>query len=139
MAKQEVAFTKGFFISADGQVSADLGSGILTYEEVRQPKEFPVADSFLGRSVGMRPDGSVDISLDFKPDRLDEQQVGGSHYKDRELTPWQIIDADFTKEGACGFYRGNALKYLLRNKGEDRLEDLKKAQHYITKLIEALS
>lgn len=59
-----------------------------------------------------------------------ERQVGGDHYRKFKIQPWDIID-----EYGLTFYAGNALKYLLRNKG-NRLEDLKKARHYLDKLIE---
>lgn len=63
---------------------------------------------------------------------LDRRQVGGSHYRDMPIQPWDIIDAF-----GLGFYDGNALKYLLRagRKGS-RLEDLRKCRHYLDKLIE---
>ena len=40
-----------------------------------------------------------------------DKQVGGSHYKDKKLQPWDIIDAL-----ELNFYEGNALKYLIRYK-----------------------
>lgn len=57
-------------------------------------------------------------------------QVGGNHYRKYKIQPWDVID-----EYGLDFYAGNALKYLLRDK-KDRLEDLKKARHYLDKLIE---
>lgn len=65
--------------------------------------------------------------------RLDEKQVGGDHYKRRKITPWEIIDVY-----DLDFYAGNALKYLLRAKDKNGVEDLKKAQHYVEKLISKL-
>tara|TARA_R110000851_G_scaffold120143_2_gene248298 strand:+ start:1775 stop:2125 length:351 start_codon:yes stop_codon:yes gene_type:complete len=56
-------------------------------------------------------------------------QVGGDHYIKHTIRPWDIID-----EYDLGYYGGNALKYLLRDKG-DRKEDLEKARHYIAKMI----
>jgi hypothetical protein len=68
-----------------------------------------------------------------------DTQIGGQHYKKLGTAePWKIVDAAFTAEAAAGFYRGNALKYLLRNKS-DAVEDLKKARHYLDRLIEVLS
>ena len=57
-------------------------------------------------------------------------QIGGRHYLELKIQPWQIIDA-------CGlnFYEGNVLKYILRRKG-NRIEDLQKAIHYLEHLIE---
>lgn len=56
-------------------------------------------------------------------------QVGGSHYKELRIEPWDIIEAN-----GLDFWKGNALKYLLRNK--NGVEDLRKAIHYIQKAIE---
>ena len=58
------------------------------------------------------------------------RQVGGDHYKDHAIQPWDIID-----EYELNYYEGNVLKYLLRCKGE-RLEELRKSQHYLEKEIE---
>ena len=66
-------------------------------------------------------------------------QVGGDHYKKLgSAEPWKIVDATFTQEAAAGFYRGNVIKYILRNK-QNHVEDLKKARHYLDKLIEVMS
>ena len=58
-------------------------------------------------------------------------QVGGHHYKDKAMQPWDIIDA-----WELNFYAGNVIKYILRYKHKDGLQDLQKARHYIDKLIE---
>ncbi len=62
----------------------------------------------------------------------EKTQVAGNHYKKYlHIQPWHIIDAY-----KMGFYDGNALKYLLRYKDKNGIEDLKKAKHYLEKLIE---
>ena len=68
----------------------------------------------------------------------DDYQVGGSHYKDMPMQPWAVIDT-WPPEQRIGFYRGNALKYLLRagSKG-NASQDAQKAEHYCRKLAEAL-
>lgn len=62
-------------------------------------------------------------------------QVGGDHYKRMPVEPWTIIDT-WPLEQQVGFYRGNAVKYMMRAgmKG-GWVGDLKKAQHYLDKLI----
>ncbi len=60
-----------------------------------------------------------------------EVQVGGDHYKKQTIQPWDAITA-----WKLGFLDGNAVKYLARWKTKNGLQDLRKAQHYITKLIE---
>jgi hypothetical protein len=67
------------------------------------------------------------------PDRTTrDEQVGGNHYRQFKIQPWDVID-----EYGLDFYRGNVVKYLLRagHKGV-KLEDLKKARHYLDRVIE---
>ncbi len=64
--------------------------------------------------------------------KASSKQVGGTHYKQETIQPWDIID-----EYELGFYEGNVLKYLLRDKGNKK-EDLQKAAHYLEKIIEGL-
>lgn len=62
----------------------------------------------------------------------DLEQVGGSHYIDHKIRPWDIID-----EYGLNFYEGNIVKYLLRDKpGNSRLEELEKLRHYADKCID---
>lgn len=67
---------------------------------------------------------------------VDSKQVGGSHYKTKGIQPWAYMEANYTKEEFVGYLRGNAHKYLDRYKDKNGIEDLKKAIHYIEKLIE---
>jgi hypothetical protein len=67
-----------------------------------------------------------------------DKQVGGTHYKDMAIQPVDVIEANFTKEEVIGYYRGNAVKYLLRagNKtGNSFGQELAKAVHYCELLI----
>ncbi len=63
--------------------------------------------------------------------KANEVQVGGDHYKNHTIQPWDAITA-----WKLGFLDGNAVKYLARWRTKSGLQDLRKAQHYITKLIE---
>lgn len=66
-----------------------------------------------------------------------QQQVGGSHYRDMEVQPWDAMKAWMTPAEFKGFLRGNAIKYLARcDKKGAPVEDLRKARHYIDRLIE---
>lgn len=60
-----------------------------------------------------------------------EIQIGGSHYKKNKIQTW-----DFIVQNGIGFLEGNAIKYLSRWKDKGGIEDLRKARHYIDKLIE---
>ena len=66
------------------------------------------------------------------------RQIAGNHYKRLDVQPWDVIDYG-PKEQAIGFYRYNALKYVMRagEKGDFK-EDIAKAQHYLEKLLEIL-
>ena len=65
-------------------------------------------------------------------------QVGGSHYLGKKVQPWDAMEAWMSPEEFKGFLRGNAIKYLARCWDKNGVEDLRKANHYITKLIEVV-
>jgi len=69
--------------------------------------------------------------------RADDLQIGGSHYKDMALTPWEVMEAVLTHEEFVGFLKGNVIKYAMRQGrkiGAD--DDADKAKHYLAKLDE---
>lgn len=67
----------------------------------------------------------------------DSHQPGGDHYiKKGAYQPWHVMQAWMTPEAFGGFLAGNALKYLARWRDKNGVEDLKKARHYLDKLIE---
>lgn len=68
--------------------------------------------------------------------RADDLQVGGDHYKNMGVQPWKAMESWMTPEQFAGFLRGNAIKYLARCDAKGGLDDVKKARHYIDKLIE---
>lgn len=68
-----------------------------------------------------------------------DRQVGGSHYTDMQVEPWDVIDT-WPLEQRIGFYRGSALKYLMRMGSKDeRAKEVAKAAHYCEKLSEVLN
>ncbi len=60
-----------------------------------------------------------------------DTQVGGSHYVTRTIQPWDYIAAN-----KLDFFQGNIVKYVTRFREKGGVDDLKKAQHYLEKLIE---
>lgn len=73
------------------------------------------------------------------PETARDIQVGGSHYKDMNVQPWDVIDS-WPLEQRIGFYRGNALKYIMRMGAKDvSLQEIQKGMHYLQKLVETLS
>jgi hypothetical protein len=67
------------------------------------------------------------------------RQVGGDHYKSLGVEPWTVVDT-WPAEQQIGYYRGNALKYIMRLGTKDELPvDAAKGQHYTQKLVEVLN
>lgn len=64
-------------------------------------------------------------------------QVGGDHYTSLEVQPWDAMESWMTPAEFQGFLKGNVIKYIARDK-HDNVEDLRKARHYLDKLIEEL-
>jgi hypothetical protein len=60
-----------------------------------------------------------------------ETQVAGSHYKTKQIQPWDYIAAN-----ELGYFEGNIVKYVSRWRDKGGVDDLRKAQHYLQKLIE---
>jgi hypothetical protein len=60
-----------------------------------------------------------------------DTQVGGSHYKNKAIQPWDFIAAN-----GLGYLEGNVVKYVSRWQDKDGAADLYKALHYLEKLIE---
>lgn len=68
-----------------------------------------------------------------KPELLkaNDTQVGGQHYKAKTIQPWDFIAAN-----GLGYFEGNIVKYVSRWRDKGGLDDLRKARHYLDKLIE---
>jgi hypothetical protein len=62
-----------------------------------------------------------------------DMQTGGTHYQ-VAIQPWDYIIAN-----NLGYLEGNVIKYVTRYKNKGGIEDLRKAQHYLSKLIEVNS
>jgi hypothetical protein len=60
-----------------------------------------------------------------------DKQIGGNHYRLKSIQPWDYIAAN-----DIGYFEGNIIKYVSRWRNKGGLDDLRKAQHYLEKLIE---
>lgn len=58
-------------------------------------------------------------------------QVGGSHYQKYVIQP-----IEFIVKNNIPFLEANVIKYIVRYKDKNGLEDLNKAKHYLEMLIE---
>jgi hypothetical protein len=60
-----------------------------------------------------------------------DTQVSGTHYKDFKIQPIEFIHAN-----NIPFIEGNILKYVMRHKTKNGIDDLMKARHYIDLLMQ---
>lgn len=60
-----------------------------------------------------------------------DQQIAGNHYKDKAIQPW-----DYIVGNRLGYLEGNVVKYVSRWREKGGIDDLRKARHYLDKLIE---
>lgn len=65
-----------------------------------------------------------------------DTQVGGSHYKDMAIQPWQAMEAWLTAEEYRGYHKGVAIAYLARERDKGGVEDIKKTIHHLQRLVE---
>ncbi len=71
------------------------------------------------------------VTVAAVPVSANATQQGGDHYKSKAIQPW-----DFIASNNLGFLEGNIVKYVTRWKDKGGVDDLRKAQHYLQKLIE---
>lgn len=71
--------------------------------------------------------------------KCNQTQIGGDHYAKRSIQPWDAMEAWMRQIEFAGYLRGNVIKYLCRYPDKGGVEDLKKASHYLAKLIEVES
>ena len=68
-----------------------------------------------------------------------DTQVAGDHYKKMGVEPWDVVDS-WPLEQRIGYYRGGALKYLMRMGSKDQsAQEIAKGKHYMEKLLEVLN
>jgi hypothetical protein len=82
------------------------------------------------KGFGLAPVKQEEKTVQYDANAL---QVGGEHYKSKDIQPWDAIHA-----WGLGFFSGNVVKYVARHREKNGVEDLKKARHYLDKLIEIM-
>ena len=75
--------------------------------------------------------------------KAEDMQIGGTHYKEMGAAPWGVLKQWLTPAQFKGFLLGTTVKYLARVnvkdvEGKGGLQDIKKAHHTLTYLIEQL-
>ena len=105
-------------------------------------KESDMNHDKLKQYIGEQQDERVEslmhqTQLAKKP-RANTQQVGGNHYKNMGVEPWDVIDT-WPLYQRIGAYRAGALKYIMRMGGKDEeAQEIGKGIHYLEKLLEVL-
>jgi hypothetical protein len=61
-----------------------------------------------------------------------DKQIGGEHYKKYKIQP-----VEFIMQNNIPYAEGNVIKYILRHRDKNGIEDLKKAIHYIELIIDS--
>lgn len=73
------------------------------------------------------------------PQKTEEDPINPSHYKQGGIECIDAIEAALTPEEFRGFLKGTTFKYLWRCNHKGRtIEDLKKAQWYLDRLVQSL-
>ena len=62
---------------------------------------------------------------------MSANNTGPGHYKDKPMQVWDYVVAN-----NLGYLEGNVVKYISRWRQKGGVDDLRKAKHYIEKLIE---
>jgi hypothetical protein len=68
----------------------------------------------------------------------DRHQIGGDHYLNMGIQPWEAMESWMSHEEFIGYLRGNIIKYVARCWEKNGVEDLRKASHYIDKLVQKI-
>lgn len=63
-------------------------------------------------------------------------EANGAHYNRNGIDVIKFSELQFGKDELKGFYRINVLKYVTRYDRKNGIEDLRKAEVYLAKLIE---
>lgn len=62
-------------------------------------------------------------------------KINPMHYRVGGIETIDYIKSKMTPEGFEGYLQGNIIKYISRYKNKNGIEDLQKAEWYLTKLI----
>ena len=72
----------------------------------------------------------------FKKTSVTDSVEHPSHYNQGAIETIDYLESTLTDSEIQGFMKGNIIKYVSRERNKNGLEDLKKAQWYLDRLIE---
>ncbi len=86
-----------------------------------------------------QPGSNTGAGMTDKPSRT---QVGGCHYVDMAVQPWDALECWLTAEQFQAYLLGTAIAYLARvgaqAEGKGGRQDVEKAAHVLAKLLEVM-
>lgn len=90
-----------------------------------------------GAARGIKPDIVVTKGTAPDADYINIETVNSpDHYNQGSIETIDYLKSTLTKEEFAGFCKGNVLKYVSREAHKNGIEDLKKAQWYLNRLIQ---
>lgn len=100
-------------------------------QELYQPEENVMSMQGLAGSCSQKsPEMNTSIGAGSSEIDTRSIQVGGDHYKDHKIQPWDyIVDHKFD------YWQGNILKYISRWREKGGLRDLRKCRHFLDHYI----
>ena len=106
-------------------------------EEDYTPEDIQDIAEFMNDSLESIEDEGGNRGIKIKGEYCQEDPVNSpSHYGQGAIEAIEYIEDFLTEEEYIGYLRGNITKYMHRWRYKNGVEDLKKAQWYLNKLIE---
>ena len=115
-------------------------AGNLYYSMNRFKKVGHIA-TYDGKNVNELVDELENTKCTFIPEPCKVEMVNSpAHYAQGGIEPIEYMEAKMSKDGFQGFLQGNVIKYISRaGKKDDVVQDLRKAQYYLNKLIVSIT
>ena len=76
-----------------------------------------------------------EVVEDLVKDNKSTHQVGGTHYSEMAVQPWDFYKSIFSPAGYCDYHVGSVISYLSRHRKKGGLQDLEKALHHMQELV----
>ena len=121
--------------SAPSQDSG-VGSGRANRGDDRDVTKTPWFDAIEDHAVSDCPGGVCPVPWAINVEPEEDLVNHPSHYTDGGIECIEAIESQLTTEEYRGYLKGNIAKYVWREKHKGGVESLKKAQWYLTRLVE---
>lgn len=110
-------------------------TNLVTFKVVEPEESKYVAEEYVSmpRLTGKNIEAPIMSSIPLADNNM---IVNQEHYTNNDIQPIEIMKANFTIDEYRGFLLGNIVKYPLRYRDKNGLEDLKKTNTYLTWLIQ---